>query len=317
MGYRNRLKTCLTMFMEPWLQQASQRNGYVSTNWNQTRGSGGGTRTGRPSTSNPNFLNISKTWEDKNDGYVHPGFLPVAPLPLVRSYILPDPGCVFLHRDFDGQELRVFAHYECGELQEAYRRDAATDPHAFVGAKLMEAAGREFTRSQVKGMNFQAMYGGGVNALATKLKVSYDEAKGVKAFHDQALPGRKMLNDAIKTVIERGDPIRTWGGRLYFAEQAKEIDGRRQDFLYTLINYLIQGSAADITKEALIQWHDGTKTARFLVTVYDEINISAPTDFADDEMAWLKEVMERDWLDVPMRSSGKRGPNWGALEKCK
>jgi hypothetical protein len=52
------------------------------------------------------------------------------------------------------------------------------------------------------------------------------------------------------------------------------------------------------------------------VTVYDEINISASHDTADEEMTWLREVMEAPRLDVPMLSSGKRGPNWGSLEKC-
>jgi DNA polymerase I-like protein with 3'-5' exonuclease and polymerase domains len=47
LGYRNRLQTCLNMFMTPWLNQASARDGYVSTNWNQVRGESGGTRTGR------------------------------------------------------------------------------------------------------------------------------------------------------------------------------------------------------------------------------------------------------------------------------
>jgi hypothetical protein len=60
LGYRNRLKTCLDMFMRPWLEQASNYGGYITTNWNQVRGAGGGTRTGRPSTNEHNFLNISK-----------------------------------------------------------------------------------------------------------------------------------------------------------------------------------------------------------------------------------------------------------------
>jgi DNA polymerase I-like protein with 3'-5' exonuclease and polymerase domains len=313
LGYRNRLKTCLEMFMKPWLEQASQRNGYISTNWNQTRGTGGGTRTGRPSTSNPNFLNISKTWNDKNDGYVHPEFLEVAPLPLVRRYVLPDDGGVFLHRDFNGQEMRIFGHYECGELKEQYRQNPSLDVHAFVGKKITELTGYELPRTNVKILNFQALYGGGIPAAQAKLRCSLAEAKEYKSFHDQALPGRKRLNEAIKAIVRRGEPIRTWGGRLYYVEPPKE--GRSQD--YKLINYLIQGSAADITKEALIQWRDGGAVSRFLVTVYDEINISAPIGEENAEMAWLKHVMEQDWLDIKMLSDGKRGPSWGELEKCK
>jgi hypothetical protein len=67
------------MFMEPWLDQASRNGGYITTNWNQTRGTdqGGGTRTGRPSTNKHNFLNVSKKWDGRDDQYEHPAFLNV------------------------------------------------------------------------------------------------------------------------------------------------------------------------------------------------------------------------------------------------
>ena len=320
LGYRNRLKTCLTMFMEPWLAQGSKRNGYISTNWNQVRSPGGGTRTGRPSTNDPNLLNISKTWGD-NDGYVHPEHLPVAPLPLVRRYILPDEGGVFMHRDFDGQELRVFANVECGDLKEAYRDNPELDPHGFVGEIAApigwhEEYDRKKHRGPCKALNFLGLYGGGVPAAAGKLRCSLADAKKFKAAHTQALPGLKTVNDVIKAVAGRGDPIRTWGGRVYYPEPAKIVDGRRQDFIYRLINVYCQGSAADITKEAICRWHEGGPSARFLVTVYDEINVSAPSDISVDEMQYLKEVMESDWLDIKMLTTGKRGPSWGELEKC-
>lgn len=314
LGYRNRLKTCLQMFMRPWHDQASRRNGYMSTTWNQTRGPGGGTRTGRPSATDPNLLNISKTWDGRDDGYVHPAFLQVAPLPLVRKYVLPDEGEVFLHRDFDGQELRVFADYEQGALWQAYQENADLDPHGFVGAELLRLTGREMPRTNIKVLNFQALYGGGAPAAQRKLGCSLAEAREYKAFHDKALPGRKLVNEEIKRIVKRGNPIRTWGGRLYYPERPGP-DGR--DKIYKLINYAVQGSAADLTKQAIIDWHAAKdRTARFLVTVYDEINISASQENADRDMALLRSVMEAPRLTVPMRSSGKRGPTWGDLSKC-
>ncbi len=314
LGYRNRLKTCLEMFMKPWHHQGAQRRGYISTSWNQTRNAGnGGTRTGRPSTSNPNFLNISNDFGGRDDGYKHPDFLGVAALPLCRKYILPDSGHTFLHRDFDGQELRVFAHFEQGALWSQYADDPTLDPHAFVGGELKRVAQREIERRKVKVLNFQALYGGGVPALQRKLRCSYAEGKELKAFHNKALPGRVILNEEIKRVVTRGDPIRTWGGRLYYPERPGP-DGRSK--IYKLINYIVQGSAADLTKQALIDWYSTAPRARFLVTVYDEINISAPLDCADSEMALLREVMEERRLTVPMRSSGKSGASWGDLTKC-
>jgi DNA polymerase-1 len=316
LGYRNRLKTCLTMFMEPWRDQARDMNGHVTTNWNQVRNPAGGTRTGRPSTNGHNFLNISNDFDGRTDGYVHPEFLALPRLPLCRKYILPDDGEVFLHRDFDGQELRVFAHFEQGQLWDGYQADPAMDPHAMVSAELKALTGTEFERTKVKVLNFQAIYGGGVPAAQKKLNCSYAEAKQYKAFHEKALPGRKILMEEIQRLVRRGEPIHTWGGRLYFPEEPRVVDGRMMTWEYKLINYLVQGSAADLTKESIIQWRDAGARARFLVTVYDEINCSAHPDIKDAEMKLLREVMEEPRLTVPMRSSGKEGPNWGSLTKC-
>lgn len=320
LGYRNRLKTCLDMFMRPWQAQASQMGGRITTNWNQTRGyAGGGTRTGRPSTNEHNFLNISKSFEGRDDLYQHPVFLSVPALPLCRDYVLPDPGEVFIHRDFNGQELRVFGHLEQGDLWRQYKADPHIDVHAFIGAEFMAAANREIERTKIKVMNFQSIYGGGAPALADKLRISNAEAKELKVFHNAALPGRVILNDEIKRVVRRGDPVRTWGGRLYFPEPP-DADGRSKE--YKLLNYLVQGSAADLTKQAIIEWDElnaelppWVAPARFLVTVYDELDISALPEFARGHMALLRHVMEKPRLTVQMVSDGKMGPRWGKLEK--
>lgn len=329
LGYRNRLATCLRMFMQPWLAQAEATGGTIHTNWHQTRGTEqGGTRTGRPATSNHNFLNISKTWLGRDDGYEHPAFLtlpdgkPLPDLPLTRTYILPDEGHTFCHRDFSGQELRVFAEFENGDLAGKYAADPRTDPHEFVGAELMRVAQREIERTRVKTLNFQGLYGGGVPALQRKLRCSAAEAKELKAFHDQALPGRKVLVEEIKRVIKRGLPVRTLGDRLYFCEPPGP-DGRSKD--YKLINYIIQGSAADLTKQAIIDWDamnrelTPDRRARFLVTVYDEINISAPTPWRREHMLALRMVMNtpRLGMRVPMLSDGKWGESWGTAVKVK
>lgn len=323
LGYRNRLQTCLSMFMEPWLAQAKRRGGdRISTNWNQTRGveSGGGTRTGRPSTNNPNFLNISKEFENRPDEYFHPSELDVIKLPLVRKYILPDEGDTFAHRDFDGQELRVFGHFECGKLFAAYHENPKLDVHTMVANDIKSLSpDTKLDRTKTKIINFRTIYGSGIAGLAVALGCDYKTAKDFKALHSQALPGMKILNDEIKRLVGRGEPIRTWGGRVYYPEEAyyDEEEGRWKDFIYKLLNYLIQGSAADLTKEAIIDWHGHPdRTSRFLVTVYDEINISAPLDQKARQMQILRECMEKERLTVPMLSAGKMGPNWGALEKC-
>jgi len=322
LGYRNRLKTCLEMFMKPWLAQAMRRpDGRISTNWNQTRGGEGGTRTGRPSTTNPNFLNISKDFEGRPDGYTHPDFLGVPSLPLVRQYILPDKGHVFLHRDFDGQELRVFGHFESGKLHAAYLADPSLDVHTLVMGEIQRLSpNTKLDRTKVKIINFRTIYGSGVPGLSEALNCNRDTAKEFKDVHAKALPGMKILNDEIKRLVGRKLPIITWGGRRYHPEPPKrdKDTGQWKDYVYKLLNYLVQGSAADLTKQAIIEWyHDPRRDprTRFLVTVYDEINISCPIECALEQMLLLKEVMGRQRLTVPMLSAGKWGWSWGDAVK--
>lgn len=320
-GYRNRLTTCLKMFMLPWLAQVERRgDSHISTNWNQVRQPGGGTRTGRPSTSDPNFLNLSKSWDDKDDGYEHPTHIGSLPsLPLVRRYILPDKGGVFLHRDFDGQELRIMAHFENGALMQAYQENPHLDVHDHVRQLIEEVAGLHYHRTQVKITNFRRIYGGGAPATALALNVAMDVAKQLLAAHGKALPGLKDLNEQIKALARSGEPIVTWGGREYYPEPPKLVNGRMMDFIYKLLNYLVQGSAADATKEAILRYHNHPKReARFLVTVYDEINSSTfDKRSVVPQMAVLRECMEGLEFDVPLLSSGKTGPNWASLTKFK
>lgn len=318
-GYRNRLVTCLKMFMVPWLEQASANKGFIHTQWNQVRGSRGGARTGRPSMTKPNLLNVSKDFESKSDDYVHPHALGLPHLPLVRRYILPDEGDLFVHRDFSGQEVRIFAHFECGDLAEAYRANPALDPHDWLKQEIQRTTGRILERTRVKNVTFARLYGGGVGAVQAQARcASYAEAKEIIAYHDKALPGRKVLSEEILRLVRRGEPIRTWGGRLYHVEPPSRANGRMQTWEYKLINYLVQGSAADVTKEVLCRWYYGGGPglgSRFLLTVYDEINLSVERRRVAESMAFLREMMDGVELDVPMRSDGKVGERWGELEK--
>lgn len=322
-GYRNRLQTCLKFFMFPWLAQAEARgDGRISTNWNQVRGEQGGTRTGRPSTRDPNFLNISKTWDGNDDGYTHPEFLAVLELPLVRKYLLPDPGEQWLHRDYNGQELRLAAHFEDGPLLQAYKDNPWLDVHQFVSDMIAEKTFKVFARKNVKIANFRIIYGGGAPATAAGINCSIDEAKELLAAHKAALPsltGRGGLSDETKDIGRRGDCLYTWGGRAYYVEPPafNKKFGRNMTFEYKLLNYLCQGSAADVTKQAMINYNEHPKRrGRFLVQVYDEMNASSGPD-PKAEMAVLRDSMEAvsEQLDVAMLSEGKMGKTWGDQKK--
>jgi DNA polymerase I-like protein with 3'-5' exonuclease and polymerase domains len=331
-GYRNRLTTCLKMFMLPWLIQAEARgDGHISTNWNQVRGEKGGTRTGRPSTTNPNFLNISKTWDNNDDGYKHPSHLEVDALPLVRRYLLPDVDAMWLHRDYNGQELRVLAHFEDGPLMQAYRENPWMDVHQHVADLIETKTGKTFARKQVKIANFRIIYGGGAPATASGIGCSIEEAKSLLAAHGAALPsvnGRGGLSERIKKIAKDGGAIYTWGGRAYYVEPPSfsKKYGRHMTYEYKMLNYECQGSAADVTKQAMINYNEHPKRrGRFLVQVYDEMNSSSPAakaakarrDAAIAEMQVLRDSMEAvsKALDVPMLSEGKWGLTWADQEK--
>lgn len=325
-GYRNRLGTCLNMFMVPWLAQAEINNGFITTHWNQVRQPGGGTRTGRPSTDGHNFLNLSKHWEDKGDNYVHPAFLHITPLPLVRRYVLPDVRSLFCHRDYNQQELRIMAHFEDGPLMEAYKADLRMDVHDKVKALILEITGVNWDRHPVKIANFRALYGGGAPAAAAGIGCSLEEAKNLLDARSRALPGEAMLKKEIKLLSNQGQPIITWGGREYYVEEPgwNERFGRHMTYEYKLLNYLVQGSAADATKEAILRYHKHPgKRGRFLVTVYDEINVSSQPEKTEklrraaavQEMAVLRECMESIEFDVPLLTDGKWGDNWADAKK--
>lgn len=325
LGYRNKLSTCLSTFMENWLELGEKSNGFIHPNWNQVRQPTGGdgskgTRTGRPSCDNPNLLNLAKSFENRGDDYTHPAFIKdLKPLPLVRRYILPDKGNIWLHRDYNQQELRILGHFENGSIMEAYQGNPRLDIHTFVHDEIQRITGRDYDRTSVKTMNFGKLYGQGLGSLAEKLRRPVDEVKAIRDAQNKALPGLPDLEKAIKETAKAGEPIVTWGGRVYFVEPPKFVEkfGREMTFEYKLLNYLIQGSAADATKEAIIRYHHAKQDGRFLVTVYDEINICAPKKTAKNEMKILKECMEGLEFDVPMTSDGKTGDNWGNLEKVK
>lgn len=325
LGYRNKLSTCLGTFMRPWLITARQTDGVIHTSWNQVRQSHtekniGGARTGRLSSS-PNFQNIPTDLEKKNDGYVHPKIITLPELPLLRKLILPDAADHwFGRRDYNQQELRILAHFEDGALLQAYLDDPELDTHGFVKGVIEQLLNTQVERSPVKTLNFGYIYGQGVPSMAEKLGLPVAEIKKLRDAQMRALPGLKDLSNSLKARAAEDLPIRTWGGREYYCEEPKmsEKFSRMVSFEYKLLNYLIQGSAGDVTKEAIIRYHElPNREGRMIVNVHDEVDISAPKAVFKEEMMRLREVMESIEMDVLMLSDGEYGPNWGALKDLK
>jgi DNA polymerase I-like protein with 3'-5' exonuclease and polymerase domains len=316
-AYRNKLATCVAD-MRRMLSQAEKTGGTIHTTWNQVKGEFGGAGTGRLSSS-PNFQNISTGLEEKGDGFIHPEFLNVPHLPEMRKYYLPDVGCVWIKRDYSQQELRILAHFEDGDLLRGYLANPKLDVHGIVDKALREMK-LIYTRKQLKnGIVFPKIYGSGKTGIAESLNCDMATAGKIIDILLEALPGYDDLEKDVKATAKAGNPIATWGGREYYVKPAGySVKYKRfMEYSYMLLNYLIQGSAADCTKLAIIMWHrDPRKKARFIVTVHDEINACALKAIASKQNDILNDNMLKPQFALPMLSEGEMGTNWAELKKA-
>lgn len=316
--YRAQLNTCMNTFMKPWLEVAERSKGFIYTRWNQVRsmegGSATGARTGRLSSS-PNFQNIPNVFEalfkrdarTKSEARSLPS-LPVdlPPLPEVRSYIVPwSEKHVLINRDYSQQELRILGHFEDDVLAGEYLAQPWLDVHSLAQTLINKMLGRKLARKPIKNTGFGLIYGMGVGKLAVSNGTTVDEAKELKDAYLAIFPGLKSMYRDMKIRAKAGKPIRTWGGREYYCEPPKVINGRIRHFDYKLINVLIQGSAADATKEAVIRYYERKSSrVKLLLTVHDELLCSAPRRSIKKDMNDLRETMESLEFDVPLLSEG-------------
>jgi len=310
------LSTYMNTFAEPWLVEAEQTGGLIYPSFNQVRssddfnGGGSGTKTGRFSSSRPNFQNIPRDPEDASKPYT-------IGLPKLRDYIIPPPGRLLIGRDYSQQELRILAHFEDGELLEQYRKDPKMDVHTFVGSLILQNMGIEYPRPKIKTTNFGLIYGMGVDKLAKGTGSTPEEASALKNAVLRALPGVKDLSKELKKMARRDEPLRTWGGRLYWVEEPRMIAGRMKTFEYKMLNLLIQGSAADCTKEAMIRVYDAFGSdAAMMLQVHDELLCTCDKGTERKNMKLLREAMESVEFDLPMLSDGKKGAvSWARMKK--
>lgn len=326
------LKTMLTTFMRPWFATARVSNGLIFTSWNQVKNGDEsglvGTRTGRLS-STPNFQNIPnqerqpRLFKQHEPDRKKAELLPpvpvkgLSPLPLVRSYVIPyEPGHILIDRDYSQQEPRILAHFEDGPMLDMYLEDPWIDFHDSAKAELLRVFHKDYPRKTVKNTNLGLIYGQGVGLLAEKSGVTVEEARELKAAILRLYPGLDGMNKAMKARARAGEPIRTWGGRVYFCEKPRIVNGRVQTYEYKLVNTLIQGSAGDCTKEAIINYHDiAPRHHLLLLNVHDQLVGSVPKEELVTGMEFLRQAMEMVEFDVPMLSEGVFGYNWSDLKE--
>jgi DNA polymerase I-like protein with 3'-5' exonuclease and polymerase domains len=280
--------TLVGTFMGPWLEIAEQNGGRIHASYNQVRNPDGfGTRTGRLSSSKPNFQNVP--------GDLGPEFY------LLRSYLLPERDHVWVCGDFKNQEPRITAHFEDGALLAQYQAEPTLDPYLWV-ASICGIA-----RKEAKEILLGLIYAMGAGTLGDKLGCSEHEAIRLRNMVKLSIPDVLELEKDCKRRFRMGIPLATMGGRLYNCEPSS--NGRSWD--YKALNTLIQGSAADQTKEAIIYVSNRLLPGeRVLGTVHDEISISCPPDRVDVIKQLLAEGANALPCDVHMLMDIKVGNNW-------
>lgn len=332
-GFRSLLSTQLQTFARPWFETAAS-HGCIYPSWNQVRqvnerskGKAVGARTGRLS-STPNVQNVSKApppvvrtereWK-KWDKTETPAFM--VPLPCrslseirllnMRSFIEAPRGSKLFDRDFSQQELHILAHYERGALMRAYLDDPNLDVHHFARDLVNGATGRRFDRVQVKGTGFGIIYGMGIGLLAKRLGLDFDTAKLLKRTYLDALSGIQDVINEMKEAAAADEYVRTWGGRRFKCEPPAIINEELRTLEYKMINTLIQGSAADQTKEAAVRYFEHPKReGRLMLFSHDQLTGMSKTKAAKRQLKILKECMEGPEFRVAMPTTGTTCKRW-------
>lgn len=303
---RGSVATCLRTFMTNWLDQYNQ-HGRLYVKWNLVRNySDTGARTGRISSS-PNLQNIPVEWEGLRAQLAKIGYELPFPLPQVRKYIIPDKGKIFIDRDYSAQELRLLTHFAPGKLLAELEVDPEADIHQ-IAAKI---AG--ITRKEAKTLAFAVLYGAGVGKIAESLHMTVAEATRVKEQYLKALPEIKELTKRVQDAGRSQSYITTLGGRQYYAQKPAVVKGAWKSFEYKLTNYLIQGSAADATKQAMLAYCIATKHGNLVLSVHDELVIQVDEAHAEAEGALLEACMNgsfQDTLKYKVISTGSTGHNF-------
>jgi DNA polymerase-1 len=234
----------------------------------------------------------------------------------MRQYILPEEGEVLVSADFHSQEIRVLGHFAEGAIMQVYNEDPKADIHAVAADLITDTTGLHVTRKETKIVAFSILYGAGVKTMAGRMGISTSAAGEIKRAYLNILTGVKEFMREVEARAAANLPAKSWGGRLlHRPDPVVEANGHVWNKDYVLLNYLIQGSSADLTKASIVAYDKRKKYGTFLATVHDEIVISVPPEHLSEEIGRLCFSMDNhDNLEVPMRATVKYGPNWANMK---
>jgi len=258
-----------------------------------------GARTSRMSITNPALQTLPK-----GDDVVR------------RAFIPKDDDHVIITSDLDQVEFRMFASLSKDpNLITLFNRADATgsDPFTEIGREIyndptMQKSDKR--RALIKGTVYGRLYGAGVAKQAVTAGVPEPQMRQVSDAFDRRFPGmsyfQKQIEDAgMRRLQSEGQGyVYTWTGRRLPCDE---------DRVYTLVNYLIQGGAAEVFKANLVKLDQADLTELLIVPVHDEIVLQAPRKDADEIKQIVKQCMTTsDGWDVPL-TADVDGPleTWG------
>ena len=299
-----------TTFIDTILKH--NHKGRIHAEINQLRSDNGGTVTGRFSYSNPNLQQIPA--RNKELG------------PRIRSLFIPEEGHTWGCFDYSQQEPRLVVHYAA--LQNLYGVNEVLDSYNEGDADFhtIVADMAEIPRTQAKTINLGLFYGMGKNKLQAELGVSKEKAEDLFRQYHNKVPFVKQLMDNVMYRAQDSGKIRTLLGRLcrfhlwepnqfgihealpHDAALLEHGPGIKRAYTYKALNKLIQGSAADMTKKAMLELYKEKIIPH--IQVHDELDISV-----DNNSHKIKEIMESAVsLEVPNKVDYESGPNWGTIK---
>ena len=304
-------------FLRPYLE-FSAKDGRIHPHINQMRSDDGGTVTGRLSMANPNLQQVPARHEIIG--------------PMVRGLFLPEEGELWASNDFSSQEPRLLVHYAsllqlpgADEMVEAYRSNPDTDFHQMVADMA------KIKRKQAKTIGLGLMYGMGKGKLANQLDLSVEEASSlIDQFHKNVpfLKGtvnavmrqieKPVTNGAIRTLLGRKCRFPLWEPTTWGVNKALPYEQALVEYgsqikragTYKGLNRLIQGSAADQTKAAMIALHESGEN--LLLQVHDEVVLSVKDKAQAQRAAEI--MVHATELVIPTRVDVEVGENWGSAK---
>ena len=302
--HRHLSKLCGT-YLDALPEMVNPETGRIHTSFSQVTAA-----TGRLSSSDPNLQNIPiRTPEGER---------------IRKAFIAGEPGWKLVCADYSQIELRMLAHFSGDPaLVDAFRQ--GIDIHTAVAAQTFGVPTDAVDSSQrriAKAVNFGVIYGQSAFGLAETINIPQDEAARFIAEYFTKYAGVDRFLNEILEECERTRYARTILGRrreITGIRPLSQRTGQKNMPERTAINTVIQGSAADLIKKAMINIHDRLPTlpypARLLLQIHDELVFECPAENVADLVRTVKAEMEGAMsLTVPLVVDVSAGNNWMETE---